>query len=61
MLHKKDEETLTNRSGCNGEAESSPYSRMHQRCIPGAVRYFSIFLPFGKAGGLQIHVAKGSQ
>jgi hypothetical protein len=34
-------------------------SEINQRCIPGLVRFVSIFLPFGKAGGLQIRRCQG--
>jgi hypothetical protein len=49
MLHKKDEENLTNRCGC-GE---KPNQRLIRFDISPS------FLPFGKAGGLQIRRCQG--
>jgi len=43
------------------EAIANPIlvSGSNQRCIPGSVRFFSIFFTLGKAGGLQIRRCQG--
>ena len=60
MLHKKDEENLTNRYGRWGKAESAA---LFLKCTSGAIQdRFDIspsFLPFRKAGGLQIRRYQG--
>ncbi len=60
MLHKKDGKKP--RKGLWAlKLKPIQVSGSNQRCIPGSVRFFSIFftLRFGKAGGLQIRRCQG--